>query len=204
MTPFLLAKKIGMTQVFGEDGAVIPVTVLEAGPCVVTQVKTIATDGYQAIQLGFGTANHISKPRIGHFAKSKATSRYVCEARVADSSVYAVGQTVDVGAFENLATVNISGVSKGKGFAGVIKRHNFSRGPETHGSAHHRKPGSIGAMFPQRVLKGQKLPGHLGATRTTVPKLQIVQIDAAHHVMLIRGAVPGANGSIVEVAGVVS
>ncbi len=201
MRPLLIGKKIGMTQIFTDDGTVVPVTVINAGPCVITQVKTVAKDQYNAIQLGFGHTKKPTKSLAGHLSKSKLTSQFLCENRLGDTDQYKVGQIIDVAIFEGQSHINVSAVSKGKGFAGVIKRHNFHRGPETHGSGHHRKPGSIGGMFPQRVLKGQKLPGHMGAERVTVQKLQLVKIDNVNNLLIVRGAVPGSNGCIVEVRG---
>ena len=202
MTPMLIGKKIGMTQIFTEDGAVVPVTVINAGPCVVTQVKTVEKDKYNAIQLGFGHTKKLTKSIAGHLTKAGATSQICRENRLDDVGKFKVGQKIDVAIFEEQTHVNVSAISKGKGFAGVIKRHNFHRGPETHGSGHHRKPGSIGGMFPQRVLKGQKLPGHMGAEKVTVQKLQLVKIDKANNLLVVLGAIPGSNGSIVEVRGV--
>jgi len=201
MTPFLLGRKIGMTQVFNQDGTVIPVTVLQAGPCVVTQVKTAEKDGYTAVQLGFETAKRLSKPEAGHFKNSDHARRHLAEVRLDEPSELAVGAELNVDQFKEIKTITVSGVSKGKGFAGVIKRHGFSRGPETHGSDHHRRPGSIGGMFPQRVLKGQRMPGHLGADRVTVQGLQLVSVDPAQNLMVVRGAVPGAVGSLIEIRG---
>lgn len=201
MSPMLIGKKIGMTQVFTEDGAVVPVTVINAGPCIVTQVKTIEKDQYNAIQLGFGQTKKLTKSLAGHLSKAGATSQICREIRLDDVEKYKIGQIVDVTIFAEQTHVNVSAVSKGKGFAGVIKRHNFHRGPETHGSGHHRKPGSIGGMFPQRVLKGQKLPGHMGSERVTVQKLQLVNIDKSNNLLIVRGAIPGSNGSIVEIRG---
>lgn len=202
-TAFLIGKKLGMTQIFADDGTVVPVSVVEAGPCVVVQVKNDTGDGYSAVQIGFGTAKHPTKAQVGHMAKSKASSMFLREMRVvkSDQGIPKVGSKLDVSTFEGVSDVTISGTSKGKGFAGVIKRHNFHRGPESHGSDHHRKPGSIGSMFPQRVMKGRKLPGHMGAARITTAGLKLVSIDAKNNLLFIGGAVPGSSGSLVEIRG---
>jgi len=203
MKPFLLGKKIGMTQMFQNDGTVLPVTILQAGPCVVTQVKSVDKDGYQAVQIGFGAAGKLSKPATGHQKASKQEHRHLREVRLdqSDTELPKVGSELDVQQFEAVKQVTVSAISKGKGFAGVIKRHGFHRGPETHGSDHHRKPGSIGGMFPQRVLKGQKLPGHLGHVRTTVKGLDVVAVDTKNHTLALRGSIPGPKNSIVEIVG---
>ncbi len=199
MKPFLLGKKLGMTQTFDDNGAVVPVTIIEAGPCVVTQLKTVDKDGYNAVQIGYGASRNITKSLQGHVKKSGQTPKHLREIRLADTTDLKVGSTLTVAQFQDQKSVTVSGVSKGKGFAGVIKRHNFHRGPETHGSDHHRKPGSIGGMFPQRVLKGQRLPGHMGAERVTTSGLDVVTVNQSKNLIVVRGAVPGAVGSLIEI-----
>ena len=198
----LIGKKIGMTQIFDEKGLVIPVTVIEAGPCVVAQVKTSETDGYDAIQLGFGDvkAKHINKPEMGHFAKSKLEAkRHLREFRLDDISTYKVGDEVKADVFAAGEKVDIQGTSKGKGFQGVIKRHGQSRGPMGHGSMYHRRPGSMGSTTtPGRVFKGKKLPGHMGHTTITIQNLEVVKTDLDKNVILVKGSVPGAKGAILK------
>jgi large subunit ribosomal protein L3 len=198
----ILAKKLGMTQVFLEDGTVERVTVLEAGPCPVTGIRTHERDGYEAVQLAFGAAKekHLTKAELGHLKKADAgPHRKVKEFRD-HAGELTVGETVTVEAFEVGQKVKISGTSKGKGFQGTIKRHNFSRGPKSHGSHNVRAPGSIGASaWPARVMKGIRGPGQMGNKRVTNKGLTIVQLDAQQNLMLIRGSVPGARNGIVEV-----
>ena len=198
----ILAKKLGMTQVFQEDGRVERVTVLEAGPCPVTAIRTDDVDGYTAVQLAFGAAKekHISKPELGHLKKAGASPmKHVVEFRD-EASELQVGDTVTADAFEAGQKVKVSGRSKGKGFQGGIKRHGFSRGPVTHGSHNVRAPGSIGASAtPSRVLPGQRMPGQMGNKRVTQRGLEVVQVDAANNLLLVRGAVPGPRNGIVEV-----
>lgn len=199
MSKGILGKKIGMTQIFTAEGKVVPVTVVEAGPCPVVQKKTVATDGYNAIQLGFsmlrdGLGN---KPRKGHFQKaSLKPMRYVREFRVNDVESYEVGQEVLVDLFSVGDKVDVVGKSKGKGFAGMIKRHNASRGPMAHGSKYHRRTGSLGAKGPARVFKGRELPGRMGGERVTVQNLEVVRVDMDKNLILIKGSVPGANKSL--------
>jgi len=202
MSTGILGKKIGMTSVFESDGRLVPVTVLKAGPCVVTQIKNVETDGYTALQLGFEelAPKKVNKPETGHFAKSGgkgfATLR---EFRVDSVDEYEIGQVVDLGMFDVGDTVVVSGVSKGRGFQGTIKRHGFSRGPETHGSRNHRAPGSIGqSAWPARVIKGKKMPGRMGSDRVTVKNLKVVDIKPEDNVILIKGAIPGSKTGIVE------
>ena len=199
----LIGKKIGMTQIFDESGLVIPVTVIEAGPCVVAQVKTSETDGYNAIQLGFGDvkAKHINKPEMGHFAKSKLDpKKHLREFRLDDISSFKVGDEVKADIFAAGEKVDIQGTSKGKGFQGVIKRHGQSRGPMGHGSMYHRRPGSMGATStPGRVFKGKKLPGHMGKVTVTIQNLEIVKVDTDKNVLLVKGSVPGPKGAILKV-----
>lgn len=200
MTIALLARKMGMAQVFGEDGRCHGVTVLEAGPCPVVQVKTAETDGYEALQIGFGTARKRGggRARTGHFdAAGVEPQRYLREVRGVEGS--AVGEMLTVGAFEAGALVDVSGVSKGKGFAGQHKRHNFGRGPVTHGSHNIRQPGSVGSVDAARTWPGLKMAGHLGDRRATVQRLEIFRVDPERNLLLIKGAVPGATGGLIMV-----
>ncbi len=199
----IIGKKIGMTQIFDEKGNVIPVTVIEAGPCVVAQVKTTQTDGYNAIQLGFGEIKdkHINKPEAGHFAKAKlANKKHLREFRLEDISSYKVGDEVKADVFEAGEKIDVQGISKGKGFQGVIKRHGQHRGPMGHGSMYHRRPGSMGpTSTPGRVFKGKKLPGHMGRTTITIQNLDVVRVDMDKNVLLIKGSVPGPKGAILKI-----
>ncbi len=204
MEKAIIGKKIGMTQVFAPDGKVIPVTVVEAGPCTVIQKKTVEKDGYEAVQVGFGSIKdkHVSKPLKGHFAKAEAEAKkYLREFRLADTASLNVNDEIKCDIFAEADKVDVIGISKGKGYAGVIKRHNFSRLKETHGTGPvHRHPGSMGACStPSRVLKGKKLAGHMGVDRVTVLNLEIVKVDAERNLLLIKGAIPGAKGGIVTV-----
>jgi len=198
----ILAKKLGMTQLFLEDGKVERVTVLEAGPCPVTGVRSLQRDGYEAVQLAFGASKekHLTKPEIGHLKKAGAPPmRHVKEFRD-EAGELTVGETVTVEAFEVGQTVKIAGVSKGKGFQGTIKRHNYASGPKSHGSHNVRAPGSIGASAtPSRVFKGIRGPGQMGNKRVTQRGLQIVRLDPADNLMLVRGSVPGPRNGYVEV-----
>ncbi len=200
--PAILAKKLGMTQVFQEDGKVARVTVLEAGPCPVTAIRTTERDGYEAVQLAFGATKekHLSKAELGHLKKADAPPlRRVAEFR-GEAAELQLGETVTVEAFEVGSRVKISGITKGKGFQGTIKRHNFASGPKSHGSHNVRAPGSIGASAtPARVHKGIRGPGQMGNKRATQPGLEIVRVDAKENLMLVRGSVPGPRGSLVEV-----
>jgi large subunit ribosomal protein L3 len=200
--PAILAKKIGMTQRFLEDGRVERVTVLEAGPCPVTAIRTKEMDGYEAVQLGFGLVREkaLSKPELGHLKKVDAPPvRTLVEFRD-EAGELTVGESVTVEAFEVGQTVKVSGVSKGKGFQGTIKRHNFSAGPKSHGSHNVRAPGSIGASAtPSRVFKGIRGPGHMGAKRVTQRGLEVVELIPDQNLMLLRGSVPGPKGATVEV-----
>ena len=199
----IIGRKIGMTQIFDEKGNVIPVTVIEAGPCVVAQVKTTENDGYNAVQLGFGDVKdkHINKPEAGHFAKAKlANKKHLREFRLDSVENYKVGDEVKLDIFAEGDKVDIQGTSKGKGFQGVIKRHGQSRGPMSHGSMYHRRPGSMGATStPGRVFKGKKLPGHMGSVTVTIQNLEIVKVDTDKNVLLVKGSVPGAKGAILKV-----
>lgn len=202
MKKAILGKKVGMTQVFTPEGQVIPVTVIEAGPCVVVQKKTTETDGYEAIQVGFKAikGKHVTKPMSGHFKKADtAAKKYLREFRLEDTTGYEVGQELKADIFAEGEWVDITGITRGKGFAGSIKRHGFSRGPMTHGSHYHRGPGSMGAVDPARVFKGRPLPGRMGGDRVTVQKLQVVKVDTDRNLLLVRGAVPGARGGLVTV-----
>lgn len=199
MSKGILGKKIGMTQIFTPEGKVVPVTVVEAGPCPVVQKKTVATDGYNAIQLGFSVLRESlsNKPRKGHFQKaSLKPMRYVREFKISDVESYEIGQEVKVDLFTVGDKIDVVGTSKGKGFAGMIKRHNASRGPMAHGSKYHRRTGSLGAKGPARVFKGRELPGRMGGERVTIQNLEVVRIDADKNLILIKGAVPGANKSL--------
>ncbi len=200
--PAILAKKIGMTQFFQEDGRVERVTVLEAGPCPVTAIRTFDRDGYEAVQLAFGQTKekHLTRPELGHLRKAGAPPmRHLVEFRD-EAGELMVGDTVTVAAFEPGQTVKIAGTSKGKGFQGGIKRHGFSRGPVTHGSHNVRAPGSIGASAtPSRVLPGRRMPGQMGNKRVTQRGLEVVQVDAERNLMMVRGAVPGPKNGVVEV-----
>lgn len=194
MTVGLLGKKIGMTQVFLEDGRSTAVTVVEAGPCVVTQVKTVTKDGYDAVQLGFGAARRLNKPRDGHLARTEKF-KYLRELQTEDMGEIQVGQKVDAGMFESGDRVDVTGTSKGKGFAGGVKRHGFAGGPKTHGqSDRHRAPGSVGAgTSPGRVFKGKRMAGHMGTEQVTTQGLEIVQVDQERNLVLIKGSVPGSR-----------
>ena len=198
----ILAKKLGMTQVFLEDGRVERVTVLEAGPCPVTAVRTADRDGYDAVQLAFGATKekHLTRPELGHLKKADAgPHKHLVEFRDEGAGLQ-LGDTVTVASFEEGVKVKVAGTSKGKGFQGTIKRHNFASGPKSHGSHNVRAPGSIGASaWPARVFKGIKGPGQMGNKRITQRGLTVVRIDAAQNLLLIRGAVPGARGGLVEV-----
>ena len=199
----IIGRKIGMTQIFDEKGNVIPVTVIEAGPCNVVQVKTVETDGYNAIQLGFGTVKEhkVNKPVKGHFAKAKITPmKHLREFRVEEVSSVKVGDEIKVDTFAQGDSVDIQGITKGKGFQGVIKRHGQSRGPMGHGSMYHRRPGSMGpTSTPGRVFKGKKLPGRMGNNTITIQNLEVVSVDLDKNVILVKGSVPGANGAILKI-----
>ena len=198
---FILGIKKGMTQVFDESGRVYPVTIVQAGPVVVTQIRTEEKDGYNAIQVGFGekSEKNIKKPQKGQF-KDVGNFAFVREFRVEDPSQFKVGDKIDVSVFEEGENVEVTGTSKGKGFQGVVKRWNFAGGPKSHGQKHNlRSPGSIGAQGPQRVFKGKKMPGRTGGKTVTVKNLKLVQIDKEDGLLLIHGAVPGPRGSLVEV-----
>jgi len=207
----ILGKKIGMTQVFNEDGSVTPVSVIEAGPCIVTQLKSVETDGYTAVQVGFGAIREklVNRPQKGHLRGGLKNSRYphvpLCrnlrEVRTDDVSEYSVGQAISVGDVLDAGdVVKVTGVSKGKGFAGTVKRFHFHGGDQTHGSMVHRKPQSSGATDAARTFKGTRKPGHMGARTSTVRGLRVVRVDSERNLLLIRGAVPGANGGLLTIS----
>lgn len=207
----LLGRKLGMTQLFDENGAVQRVTVVEVGPCVVTQVKTGERDGYMAVQIGFGKAKHPTKPQSGHATHNDITPKVLREIRMDDSveDVEAVegdegikvGTEFKADVFEIGDKVQVTGTSKGKGFAGTVKRHNFATGPKTHGSRNYRQPGSIGAGYPQHVFKGMRMAGRMGGDRVTVKGLKIVRVDAANNIIAVSGAIPGPRKSLVFIRG---
>ena len=196
----ILGRKVGMTQVFTKSGKLIPVTVIEAEPNIITQIKTIDKDGYEAIQLGFSTKREklSNKPELGHLKKANTTpKRFFREIRGVDVSQYQLGQEVKVDIFEAGEIVDVTGTSKGKGFQGAIKRHNQKRGPMSHGSQYHRGVGSLGSMRTMRVLKGRALPGHMGHEKVTIQNLEIVKVDPENNVILVKGSVPGPKKSLV-------
>lgn len=200
----LIGKKVGMTQVYDEQGIMTPVTVVEAGPCVVTQVKTKKNDGYDAIQVGYGDRKkkHLTKPMEGHFKRAKVEpKRILAEFDLIPGFEYKMGQEFTVSLFKSGEYVDVSGISKGRGFAGVIKRHNFSTQPKTHGTKNtYRHPGSIGqASDPSRVFKGMKMAGHYGNAKVTLPNVEIVQVDKEKNQILLKGPVPGANNGIIYI-----
>jgi large subunit ribosomal protein L3 len=216
----LLGTKLGMTQLFDADGNVARVTLIQAGPCVVTQIKTTDKDGYQAIQLGFGTAKHQAKPQQGHLKPAEANSQVLREIRLgqvqdshpqaaelqateAEALAMNLGDILDASVFEVGDAIQVTGTSKGKGFAGVIKRHNFSRGRMTHGSHQHRGHGSIGSGYPQHVFKGIRMAGRMGGDQVTVKGLKIIAVDAVNNVIAISGAVPGPRKGIIMIKGAI-
>ena len=203
MKKTIIGKKIGMTQIFDEEGKVIPVTVIEAGPCVIAQVKSVETDGYNAIQLGFGDVKEskVNKPEKGHFAKASITAKkHLREFRVDEVESYKVGDEIKADTFVEGDKIDVQGTSKGKGFQGVIKRHGQSRGPMGHGSMYHRRPGSMGpTSTPGRVFKGKKLPGHMGVQTITIQNLDVVAVDMDKNVILVKGSVPGVKGAILKI-----
>ena len=196
----ILGKKLGMTQIFTEEGIVVPVTVVEAGPNVVTQVKTVEKDGYNAIQVGFEDAKEksLNKPQKGHLAAANVLKKHLKEFRVDAVEEFTVGQEIKADLFAAGEKIDVTGTSKGKGFQGPIKRHGQSRGPESHGSRYHRRSGSMGACsYPGRVFKNKKLAGHMGSVKVTVQNLEVVRVDADKNFILVKGAIPGAKGSVV-------
>ncbi len=203
MKKAILATKVGMTQIFDENGLLIPVTVLQAGPCVVTQVKNAEKDGYEAVQVGFGDIREVlvNKPQKGIFAKAGvAVKRYLKEFKFENSAEYSQGQEIKADIFAAGDKIDVSGTSKGHGYAGAIKRHGLSRGPMGHGSKYHRHAGSNGpATTPGRVFKGKHMPGHMGSVKVTVQNLEVVRVDAENNMLLVKGAVPGAKKSLIVV-----
>jgi large subunit ribosomal protein L3 len=210
----LLGTKLGMTQLFDADGNVARVTIVQAGPCTVTQIKTTSKDGYNAVQIGFGDAKHQPKPQAGHLKASGSNARFTREVRIddvepghprakaleeaaAEALALEIGSKLDVTTFEAGDEVQVTGTSKGKGFAGTIKRHNFSRGPKTHGSRNYRAPGSIGSGYPEHVFKGMRMAGHMGHEQVTVKGLKVVVVDPEQNVLAISGAVPGPKKGLV-------
>lgn len=199
----LLGKKIGMTQIFTEDGVVVPVTVIEAGPEVVTQIKTVETDGYNAVQVAYGEtkAHRVTKPLTGHFEKAGVeVKKHLAEFRIEEGETYELGQVITVAAFEEGIKVDVTGVSKGKGTQGNIKRHGHHRGPMTHGSKHKRLPGALaGASYPGRVFKGNAGPGRMGRDTVTIQNIDLVKVIEDRNLLLVKGAIPGGKGSLVKV-----
>ena len=203
MKKAIIGKKIGMTQIFNNKGVVIPVTVIEAGPCVVTKIKTIETDGYNAVQLGFGEVNQkkLIKPLKGQFTKLKLEpKKHLREFRMQDVPEFEIGAELKADIFQEGDIIDIQGITKGKGFQGVIKRHGYHRGPMGHGSMYHRRPGSMGATStPGRVFKGKKLPGHMGMNIVTIQNLKVEKVDIDKNVILVKGSVPGTKNSILKI-----
>ncbi|MGH2428250.1 MAG: 50S ribosomal protein L3 [Candidatus Limnocylindria bacterium] len=199
----LIGRKLGMTRIFAEDGSVVPVSVIEAAPNTVTRLRTPERDGYAAMQLGAGSAKRPTKPTAGqfkHLGKEQQRPRHVREVRLAETDGFEVGQQLDVNLFEAGELVDVTGVSKGHGFTGVVARHHYRRGPKSHGSDHHRAPGSIGAgTYPGRVWKNTGMPGHMGDQRVTVKKLKVVKVDPERNLILVKGAVPGARNGLLLV-----
>jgi large subunit ribosomal protein L3 len=203
MKKAILATKVGMTQIFNEDGQLIPVTVLQAGPCTVTQVKTVENDGYAAVQVGFGEIREklVNQPKTGHFKKAGVdVKRYVREFRFENAADYTIGQDITADIFANGDHVDVTAVSKGKGYQGAIKRHGQHRGPMAHGSKYHRHAGSNGAASdPSRVFPGKKMPGQMGHVQVTVQNLEVVRVDKENNLLLVKGAVPGPKKSLVTI-----
>ena len=203
MTLGVIGKKVGMTQIFDEQGLAIPVTVIKVDETVVTQVKTVETDGYNAIQVGTVAAKekHLTKAQLGHFKKNNLSNyRHLQEFRVENPQDYKVGDKVELSVLENVEKVDVTGKSIGKGFQGTVKRHNFGRGPMAHGSKNHREPGSIGAgTTPSRVIKGKRMAGNMGNERVTITKLKLVKVDSANGLVLVKGSVPGSEGKLVTI-----
>ncbi len=202
MEKAIIGTKLGMTQVFNETGQAVPVTVIKAGPCVVVQKRTMENDGYKAIQFGFGEAKeqNVNKPSLGHFKKNQLKPyQFLREFRIDDSDKYTIGQEIKADVFASGDWVDVTGTSKGKGFAGGIKRHGMHRGPMKHGSKYHRRSGSLGAKGPARVFLGRKMPGRLGGDRVTVQKLLVVKVVPEQDLILVRGAIPGPKKSLVTI-----
>ncbi len=199
----LLGTKIGMTQILSEDGTATPVTLIQAGPVTVTQVKSLETDGYNAVQVAFGLGKNLSKAVAGHVKSSETSPKYIREFRVEAPSDLAVGSVIDVSAFNLGDVVNATGTSKGKGFAGTVKRHNFNTSKSTHGgNGNVRKPGSIGSMYPQKVFKGKRMAGRMGGERVTVKNLEVAYLDAENNLIGLKGAVPGPRKSLIIIGGI--
>lgn len=202
MAKGIIGRKVGMSQLFTPEGLAVPVTLIEAGPCRVVQVKTAAQDGYEAVQLGFGEMKEwrANRPLRGHFARAGLKPlRYLREIRVDDAGEYQVGQEIKCDVFRPGERVDVTGITKGRGFAGGIKRHGFHRGPMAHGSKYHRRPGALAAKAPARVFKGRLLPGHYGVERVTVQNLEVVHVDPEKNIVAVKGAVPGPRGGLVIV-----
>ena len=199
----LLGNKIGMTQIFDESGNIIPVTILKVGPCIVTQIKTKSKDGYNSIQIGYGNISNklLNQPELGHLEKSNIQPlKYLKEFKISEQDEFKIGQVLNVESFLPGQFVNIKGKTIGKGFSGLQKRHNFSRGPMTHGSKNHREPGSIGmGTTPGRVLPGKKMAGQLGNKITTIKKLKVIQINSEENILVIKGSVPGKPGNLLKI-----
>ena len=203
MTIGILGTKVGMTQIFDEFGFAIPVTVIKAGPCLVTQIKKDEKEGYNAIQVGYAESSppKMTKPRLGHLTKSNLPAlKHLKEYKVDSTDSFTVAQKITVDSFEVGQTVKISGISIGKGFAGTVKRHNFTRGPMTHGSKNHREPGSIGqGSTPAKVHKGKKMAGRLGGNKTTIKNLEVIYINSKDNLLVVRGSVPGKSGNLLSI-----
>ena len=204
MSVGLLGNKIGMTQIFDEFGNIIPVTILKIGPCVITQIKTILNDGYNAIQIGYENvpSKYLTQPQLGHLQKSNIQPlKYLKEFRVNNPEDFKVGQTLNVDSLSVNQLINVTGKTNGKGFSGLQKRHNFTRGPMTHGSKNHRAPGSIGmGTSPGRVLPGKKMAGQLGNKITNIKKLKVIQIDSNENILIVKGSVPGKPGNLITIS----
>ncbi|MBU3924880.1 50S ribosomal protein L3 [Patescibacteria group bacterium] len=202
MAKFILGKKLGMTRVFDKSGKLIPVTVIEAGPCVITQVKTEKKDRYNAVQIGFGKAKKISKPKAG-LLKKLGMLKHLKEFAIKDIASYKVGDKIDVSIFSEGDIVKASGITKAKGFAGVMKRHGFAGGPASHGQKHSaRERGSVGPRFPEHVVKGVRMPGRMGGARSTVINLPVLSIDKENNLIALKGAIPGKKGTLIEVVSI--
>ena len=203
MIKALIGKKIGMTQIFDQDGMIVPVTVIEAGPCTVVEKKNKQSDGYDALQLGYGEAKsfRLNKPVLGKFTKNNLTPvKVLKEFRSSEIDEIKIGDTIDISVFNDVNSVSITGISKGKGYQGVVKRWGFAGGKDTHGSMFHRAPGSIGqSSYPSKVFKGLRMPGHMGMAKKTVLNLKLVKIDGEQNLMYVKGAVPGANNNIIYI-----
>ena len=199
----ILGNKIGMTQIFDESGNIVPVTVIKVGPCVVTQIKTVLTDGYNAIQIGYGNvlAKTLTQPQLGHLQKSNIQPlKYLKEYKVDNPEDFNIGQIINAESFNSGEFISISGKTSGKGFQGLQKRYNFARGPMTHGSKNHRAPGSIGAgTTPGRVYPGKKMAGHLGAKQVTIKKLKVLIVDVENNLIIVKGAIPGKPGNLISI-----